>query len=831
MTQDFSKRSTWNRGRIAFSALALAALVLLGVLVSEVVREFRWLRTANSDNTHWTLSQAEVEFLEYREAIIAAMRPEAGSDALTRLVIEFDIFYSRMATFGTGKLFVDLRARPGFGTPIAEVRAHLDALVPIIDGPPETLTASLPVLLEDSDEIRLLLRRAATEGLQFFAEQAEASRTSVGNTLLRLAALTVAMFLALIFAMWRLQRASLQTQKRGRQLADAYARLNTILETSLDAVIVTDLDGHILTFNAAAERIFQYNHDAVLGHNLAEIIIPDHLRAAHEQGMQRLRQGGEMKVVGHGRVRLEAKRRDGSLFPVELALQKGQVAGSDVIVGFLRDISRLVASENALVEARDKALAGEKAKAEFLAMMTHEIRTPLNGLLGNLSLLKQTELGARQQNYLRNMEISGDLLMRHVDAVLDVARFEATGIQPQEEIVHLGQLLQDIVDSQASAATARGNRIRWEWAGPAVCWARLDGARMRQILLNLVGNAIKFTRNGQILIEAEVSEEAATMLEVRVIDTGIGIAKDRHSLVFDDFHTVSDVDTDISGTGLGLGIARRFVEALGGEIGLESVQGEGSVFWLRIPIQRVDAPDADALAELPPLSAPQNILLAEDNDINLELAREMLQHFGHRVVEARNGAEAVTEAARQRFDIILMDIRMPVMDGLQATQHIRQGDGPNRATPIIAVSANVLPEARERFLASGMSGFLPKPLDSASLASLVSTHGAGEAPAPEQDVTSDAGTLIGTETQRLAELKARYRAEIETFLSEAWTLSLPQVAETSHRLAGSAAAFGHTTIRAALVSLEIAAEQGEADGCMLALDEVTTLWRDGPGSS
>lgn len=818
MTRKSPNRSIRNWGRIALSVLALAALVLLGVLVSEVVREFRWLRTANSDNTHWTLSQAEVEFLEYREAIIAAMDPEASPAELNRLVIEFDIFYSRMATFATGKLFVDLRERPGFGVPIAEVRAHLDTLVPLIDGPRETLTASLPVLLEDSDEIRLLLRRAATEGLQFFAEQAEASRTSVGNTLLRLAALTVAMFLALIFAMWRLQRAGLQTQKRGHQLADAYARLNTILETSLDAVIVTDLDGHILTFNAAAERIFQYDHDAVLGLNLAEIIIPEHLRAAHEQGMHRMRQGGEMNVVGHGRVRLEAKRRDGTIFPVELALQKGQVAGSDVIVGFLRDISRLVASETALVDARDKALAGEKAKAEFLAMMTHEIRTPLNGLLGNLSLLKQTDLGERQQNYLRNMEISGDLLMRHVDAVLDVARFEARGTQTQTEVIHLGQLLQDIVDSQASAATARGNRIRWEWAGPAGHWARLDAARVRQILLNLVGNAIKFTRNGQILIEAELSAGETPVLEVRVIDTGIGIAKDQKSLVFEDFHTVSDVDTDINGTGLGLGIARRFVEALGGEIGLESVQGEGSVFWLRIPIERAEAPDQNAPANVPPPSAPQSILLVEDNDINLELAREMLQVHGHHVVEARNGAEAVTEAARRQFDIILMDIRMPVMDGLQATTHIRQGDGPNRATPIIAVSANVLPEARDRFLASGMSGFLPKPLDQDSLLWLIATHGADGAERDKRPTTPAPKTV--------SDLQARYRAETDAFLSQAKTLPLSELAETAHRLAGSAAAFGDTQMRAALVSLEIAADAQEKDGYALALEEVRTVWEN-----
>ncbi|WP_136442602.1 ATP-binding protein [Pacificoceanicola onchidii] len=844
MKQPTFIRGTTRATRITLAGIALAFLLAVAFLVSEVVREFRSLRSANSDNTHWTLSQAEVEFLEYRAALVAAGLPGADAAALDHAVIEFDLFYSRIITLSQGQLYDALRAEPDFGGSVAAILEKLDAVIPVIDGPRDALRTALPELVRDAEEIRPLLRLTATTGLGYFAKRSDVSRESVAETLLRLAALTIVMLLALLFAIARLRRISLQAARRGEELADAYARLNTILDTSLDAVIVSDMGGRIQSFNPAAEKIFGHRFSDVYGRKLGDVIIPDHLRAAHDAGMERMRTTQEAKVVGHGRVRLEGKRSNGEVFPVELALQQARAGDQDLVIGFLRDISHRVASENELMEARDKALAGEKAKSEFLAMMTHEIRTPLNGLLGNLALLKKTQLDSAQSHNVRSMDISGALLMHHVDAVLDVARFEAGASETTEEVVHLGRVLQDIVDSQAGAAEKRGNSIHWSWSGPALAWVAIDASRLEQILLNLVGNAIKFTGDGRILIELEqigegVEEDAAARLvEIRVIDTGIGISEDEQPRIFDDFHTgahpASGTVDGPGGTGLGLGIARRFVQAMGGEMGVESTPGEGSVFWLRVPMRPTEAPaeadqghtDADDVADQP----PRDVLLVEDNEINRDLARHMLRDLGHRVTEARDGVEAVQAAGSQRFDLILMDIRMPRMDGLEATRHIRSGQGPNSAVPIVAVSANVLPEARDRFLAEGMSGFLPKPLEQDDLARVIARF-TGDAPVEDAPAAPPPPAKPPHRTGSPTEvLTARYVAEVETFFEAAETGHLPlrEMAEEAHRIAGSAAVFGQSVLRTALVEVEEAAEQGDPEALATAMGRARAAWRAAP---
>lgn len=787
---------------------AVLCLVAIGFLVSEIVREFRYYNSANSDNVHWALSQAEVEFLEFQSAINMA-HMEATPQALDQVVEEFDVFYSRINTLTTGSLYAPLHETVGFGPPTQAIREALDGMIPVIDGPRPGLVAALPHLKSQAEIIRPHLREATTNGLQYFAVVSDQSRETVAVTLLRLGGVVVILLLALLLLVGHTRRVSVQIERRGQELAGAYARINTILETALDAVVVTDLEGRILSFNPAAERIFGYRHDEVWGKTIGAVMVPDALKAAHEAGMARMRATGRMGVVGQGRVRMEARRKSGEVFPVEMALERATAGRQEIIVGFLRDISHRVAAETELVEARDRALTGEKAKSDFLAMMTHEIRTPLNGLLGNLALLKGTDLHGEQARFLRNMEISGGVLMRHVDAVLDVARFEAGVRGTTEEIVDLSRLVADLVDSQISAAEANGNRLDWHWQSDPVDWVRLDPVRLGQALLNLVGNAIKFTRDGRITVELE---SQGADVEIRVIDTGPGLAEADRDRVFLDFQTVGTGET---GTGLGLGIARRFVGAMGGEIGVESEPGEGCVFWMRLPLIRAEPPRAGtAAAVAPPEAAALDVLLVEDNAINLELARDMLLAGGHRVTEARDGKAAVDLTQDRRFDLILMDIRMPVMDGLEATRAIRGGDGPCRTAPILALSANVLPEARDRFLAAGMSGFLAKPLVPDELAQAMAAFRVAE----RTDGSPASTPTGGTEARALRRgvLIARYEAEVAVLFERLTAVAdgkahqtlLDELAEEAHRVAGSAAAFGQSGLRDALLTVETAARDG-----------------------
>lgn len=846
-----------RHGRALFFAAAALCLVVIGYLAMEIARDLRELNSATSDNVQWTLSQAEVEFLELQHALDQA-RLQAEPD-LDQLVEEFDIFYSRIHTLAEGSLYAPLRQIPEFGGPLGRIRSELDANIPLIDGPREELALRLGDLDARLARIRPEVRSFSTAGLVIFAEASDAQRTDFALTLTRVASLTALLVLALAYLLRHARRASRQTERRGHELAAAYSRLNTILETSLDAVVVAGLDGRIQQFNRSAERIFQYDEQEVKGRSIGEILVPEHLRAAHEAGMKRMHDTGERRVVGHGRVRLEAVRRSGKVFPIEMAIESAHTGQEEILVAFLRDISHRVAAETELVEARDRALAGEKAKAEFLAMMTHEIRTPLNGVLGNLALLQEERLTEEQRRYVHNMSISGTLLMSHVDAVLDVARFESGASVSRVDRVHVGRMLQDIVDSQSSAAAANGNSLEWGWTGAPLTWAELDQSRLQQVVLNLVGNAIKFTRQGRVSIEVEQVEGEAeapdgrAWLEFRIIDTGVGIGEDDLDRVFEDFQTGhSPLAHSVVGTGLGLGIARRFVQAMEGEIGAESTPGEGSVFWLRLPVTPAQAPsDRAEHAEGHAEARACDVLLVEDNEINLQLAQDMLTRMGHRVTTACNGQAGVDAAARQRFDLILMDIRMPVMDGLAATRAIREGQGPCRDVPIVALSANVLPEAKDRFIAGGMTDFLGKPLMKADLAQVIArvsgaetataAHAAPDpapdpvrepAPEPAPEPGPGPGPEPGPDPVQdpMARLTARYIAETAALFDwletprEDWT----RIADEAHRVAGSAAAFGQPDLRMALLQVEKAAEAQDGAALSEAIGTARRAWAEAP---
>ncbi|WP_323770014.1 ATP-binding protein [Antarctobacter sp.] len=831
-------------GRVIFFGVAFLCVISIAFLAVEIVRDLRLLNSASSDNVQWTLSQAEVEYLELRLAVEKAQLQNAPD--LDDMIEEFDVFYSRISTLESGAVYAALRDVPAFSMPLLDIRRMLDELVLVIDGPRDDLIRNLGTVDATLQAGQRDLRAMSTAGLLEFARVSDQQRTSVAITLLRVALLTAFLILALVGLLRHARRATRQTELRGQELSAAYARLNTVLDTSLDAVIVSDIDGKIQQFNPAAERIFKRDVADVIGRNIGQVIVPDHLRDLHDAGMKRMQATGARRVVGHGRVRLEGMRSDGEVFPVELALESAMTGDEEILIGFLRDISHRVAAENELVEARDKALAGEKAKAEFLAMMTHEIRTPLNGVLGNLSLLQETQLTPVQQRYAHNMSVSGKLLMSHVDAVLDIARFESGATVAQVEAVHIGRLVQDIVDSLTSAAEANDTALQWTWVGQPLDWAMIDLSRLQQVLLNLIGNAVKFTHHGRIVIELEQSDPPcngtdgprdAACIDIRIIDTGIGIADGDLDRVFEDFQTSAhSPEHNVSGTGLGLGIARRFVQAMGGEIGAESTVGEGSVFWVRLPVTPAEAPAAtvDLVADTGPALSDRNILLVEDNEINLQLARDMLTLIGHRVTVARDGREGVEAAKADRFDLILMDIRMPVMDGLAATKAIREGQGASRDVPIIAFSANVLPEAKDRFIASGMSAFLGKPLIKEELSQVIARFCAGDA--SDADLTAAPHTPPAPPTHTpdpIVALMARYLEETDALFD--WLGSKPtdwtEIADRAHRIAGSAAAFGQPDLRMALLKVETAAEAEDAPALDQAVQAAHQAWKTAPAPS
>ncbi|AUH35255.1 hybrid sensor histidine kinase/response regulator [Paracoccus tegillarcae] len=819
--------------------MAVLSLVTIAFLSGNVARDLRLLNSASSDNVQWTLSQTEVEFLELEIAIENATR--AAVPNLDDLRRDFDIFYSRMTTLQQASIYAPVRAIPEFSYNLKALRGFLDGCVDKIDADDPTLQAALPTLAQEAGKVRSNVRRLSTSGLSYFATESDMRRENVYITLLQMAIGVTLLIVALILFTVYLGYLNRQNVRRRQETIQASKRMNVVTSTALDAVIVCDIDGVILDFNVAAEQMFGYSAQHAIGGQLGELIVPDHHREAHEAGLARMRQGGEKRVVGKGRIKLEAKRASGEVFPVEFAVQSADTAEGEIFVSFLRDISHRVAAEKQLVEARDRALAGEKAKTDFLATMSHEIRTPLNGLLGNLSLLQDSHPSARQSRYIKNMETSGKLLMSHISDVLDITKYDAGKLKLRPVVMNLSSLLQDIVDNQSGAVAAHNTTLTWGWSGPVVEWIYADKERIQHILMNVIGNAVKFTRDGQISVQLEVVGDPndAPDIQITISDTGIGMDESLQAQIFDDFMTGdSSYDRNVGGTGLGLGIAQRFVKALGGSIEVASEVGKGSTFGIRFPINPVKA--ATRNRRKTDRRAPAirgSILLVEDNEINRVVAREMLTAMGHTVRVAHNGKIAVALAQDQRFDLIFMDISMPVMDGRTATRAIRASGGASAGAPIIALTANVMAEERQAFISDGMNAILTKPLSRDAMSDILADHLCSTTQHPSVKLAlSDA-----IDPQHLRELREtlspdavrsvldKFCAEVDEaidFMQRLPDHSLDQIANKAHRVAGAAATIGAAKLRAGLIAVEVAAKRSDAEAASDAAARLPGIWAE-----
>ncbi len=809
--------------------LVLAAIAVLGFSVAEDLEE---LETARSDNLQWHLAQTEVEFLAFATSL--SMANSGRLEDLTEVRQRFDVFYSRIATIESAANYKPLMEVSEFENALTKVRAFLDETVPYVDADDAGFQAALPDIAAQIEMARSDVRQVATSALHFFTIRADERRADFAQTLIKLAAAVALLIAALGTTIFYLRRLNIQRTLRQREVEETAARMDTVIQTSLDGVIVANEEGHILAFNAAAETIFGHMAEDVLGKSLGPLIVPEHMLDAHEAGMERMRQGGEKRVVGKGRVKLEAKHSDGSIFPVELAIQTAETNQGTIFVAFLRDISASVAAERELISARDQALAADRLKTEFLATMSHEIRTPLNGLLGNLTLLQDTHLNANQLRYIRNMDTSGALLLKHVTDVLDLSRYDVGRLDLRSEPVNLADLIQSIVDSQSGLATSNNTSIEWRWIGEASNWVKSDPDALQHMLINLVGNAVKFTHDGNVSITVEARKIQDTSADVlfQVHDTGVGMDDDLREKIFDDFVTGTVAyDRDVGGTGLGLGIVRRSVDALGGMIHVESAPGKGSRFEVNVPLTLTCRPNQDPVLKqaTEPLGG-LHILVVEDNEINRAVVREMLRADGHMIEEVSNGKEAVELAAEAHFDLILMDISMPIMDGQTATRAIRQGNGACATTPIIALTANAMASEQAAFLEDGMNSVLIKPLSRTALRKEINEIAAksilAEALEEHPNPGNEMRAVLGDDAYNV--MRSRFIAEVDDLHGWLGATSLPplsEVVQRCHKTAGSAGMFGAEEYCAVLIAIEDSAKEFDQQAVMTTISTLDEVWQ------
>ena len=858
--------SFFSRGVLIAIAVVVALLAVQSVrLGREVLYRLDGLSTAATDSLQWTLSQAEIEHLKLENAVLAA---ETVED-LAQVRRKFDILFSRIMTIRESRTFAPVRNAPDNAGIMPRVQQRIDYLITYIDGPDEALLFGLPRVSEILEENRTDLRNLALAGLTEHARASEEKRLNFFDLLSRLAIVVLALLVALTMTTLMMGRLYQRGKRLAERTREAVARMRAMVTSSLDAILVVDSDGKIQEFNGAAEAIFGYSRAEATGANMADLIVPDHLREAHAEGMERFRTSGQETVIGKGRIQLEAKRKSGEVFPVELSITASKPAedgeeGETVFVSYLRDISDRIAAERELRNARDKALAGERAKAELLTVMSHEMRTPLTGVLGAVDLLSDSGLSAEQSGYVTMIRQSGDRLMGHVNDVLQLSNLESSVDNENRRIFDLAKLVGELVKSQQTAARQAGNELSWSCnLGPTNNVLGRPLA-VQRVLQKILQNAVDFTRDGAVAVEVQ-RLGSSDRVEISIADTGKGIAEDDLDRIFEDFIRLdASYSRSSEGTGLGLAITRRTVEAMGGDISCESELGEGSLFTISLPLpasgqsaSNTTAPAApaaaadthDAVQKEPQAAAsvaeqqdPQalDILVVEDNEINRILVEKMLCNLGHRVTLAPGGAEGVAAARDKDFNLIFMDISMPGVDGIEATRQIRSGrlaDG----VDIVALTAHVAPQDHARILAAGMAEVVTKPVHKSTLADVIDrratlplvrsrrpvakaqpttklTAGAqtpepAPAPAAARELSDIEQFFDALGRDRGVEFLAEYKGDMEQLLADLHScedLSDPLRAE-AHRLAGSAAVLGFGALRHALLDIENADGNGGTD--------------------
>ena len=641
-----------------------------------------------------------------------------------------------------------------------------------------------------------------------------------------------------------------------RQLRESEERFRLIIGSVLDGVVTMDTRGNVVAWNRRAEEIFGFSAREALDRPLDELVIPPDARADHRRGLQQYLATGAGTILNR-RIEVTALRKNGEQFPIELSISPIQHNGETRFTAFVRDISDRKRYEAEIVAAKTAAEAASVAKSQFLANMSHEIRTPLTAIIGFGDLLIQTPDAPTEQrtDWLQTVQRSSRHLLALINDLLDLSKIEAGRMEYERIACSPYELVGDAVSTMRVRAAEKKLDLDLVYAGPIPERVTTDPLRLKQVVMNLLSNAIKFTASGKVTVTVGLDPAAATAaqprLRIAVSDTGIGIPADKLDSVFEAFvQADASVTRKFGGTGLGLAISRRICRDLGGHLTADSTPGQGSTFTLTVDPgdlagvrlitsheavdstkpRPTDAAPAAAQATLPKLAG--RVLLVDDGPTNRKLVSLLLERAGATVFTAEHGEAALHMIAEAPFDVVLMDMQMPVMDGYTATRELRKR---GVTTPVIALTANAMQGDRDTCLEAGCDGYLGKPVDRDQLFAVVAdalARKGSATPTAQRSEAAGPNALISTlplDDPEMRSIVVDFAAELAQHVDAMQRATdahaLDEVARLAHWVKGAGGTAGFADLTRPAADLERHAHADQLADAQRCLDEVRALTR------
>jgi PAS domain S-box-containing protein len=633
---------------------------------------------------------------------------------------------------------------------------------------------------------------------------------------LTLAAIAAGLGLILTREMWlreKSQRAALESMRVYRLFADH----------STDMLVRIDAKNwKRLYVSPASQRIFGIPPEELVGNSIRSVLHPDD-RPLHAEVSQCLAR------TGRASVRWRVADLNGRYVWTEtnLTAVTNPVTGEPEFISVVRDATQQVSVEHDLREAKEQADAANRAKSEFLANMSHEIRTPMNGIIGFAELLLETGLSKEQAIYANLVRDSSQQLLLIVNDVLDLSKIEANRLELDPTPFELKCFAEGCFSLVAQSADAKGLAFSLEFDNTLPAWVVGDQLRLRQIVLNLLHNAVKFTEKGAVTLAVGAAQRSAGAVHLRIAvsDTGIGIPAEQQPELFERFAQANRVFSQkYGGTGLGLVICKRLVELMGGSISIASEPGRGSTFSLTVPLLEAIVPTPAPLPEAEAASTEAaRILVAEDIYINQLLTATILRAAGHSVDVVEDGAAALAAVNERAYDLVLMDLQMPVMDGVEATRRIRALRGPAASVPIVALTANGFADEVERCLRTGMNDHILKPINKRTLLAAVNRWAQNRPAAPVPHEVASTGepvfnapvireleSVLGRDSARSFLMASYAELPVHTTAIAASGADRDSIGRAAHKLVSAAGNVGFSELAARSRDLLAACRQQDA---------------------